>query len=166
MEIEDWIPVLEPVEENDALERHANLSLPEYIEKRQNGELNDIEDPWEEGSNSSVFYHTGGNASITADWGPRQVVEDGLMAEGFLSYSGNFQGDTVAEAEERIARQHSAPYLDIRQADHDNVEIEFSLPVDYNQERWKETVDTLVDVIDEFDQYQDDLETVSERYPK
>lgn len=168
MELEDWIPVFEPMEENESLERHANVSLPEYIEMRENGELDDLKDPFEEGINDTVFYHTNRNSSVTTNWGPRKVVEDALMAEGFLDYTGDFQGDTPAEVEEEIARQHSAPYLDITQEEYSNGEvgIEFSLPTDYNQEDWEETVDTLVAVMDEFDQYQGDLEAVSARYPE
>lgn len=169
VELDDWVPVLEPLEENSSLERHANVSLPEYIKKRENGEFDDIVDSWEERSNETVFYHTNRNASITTSWGPRKVVEDALIAEGFLEYKGDFQGDAVGNVEEGIARQHTAPYIDnISQleAGLGGTTVEFSLPTDYDQEKWEDTVDTLVAAVAEFDQYQGELETISERYPR
>jgi len=168
MTLEDWIPVFEPMEQNDALRPHANVSLPEYIEKLQNGEIDHDGVGYEKGSNTSIFYNSDTTASIVTDWGPRQIVENDSMAEGFLSYHGTFQGDVVDEVKERVADQHSAPYFEINETDYEDGEIgiEFSLPDGYNQEQWEETVDTMVDVLNELDQYQDELEAVSDRYPE
>lgn len=168
MELEDWMPVFEPLEENNSLEQSDGVSLSTYMKMRKNGELDDLKYPWEEGNNETAFAHDGGNGYLNTMWGPEKVVNEDIMIEGTLDYLGRFQGDTPTEVEKRIAQQHPAPYIDDIQTESTDgmVVLDFSLPKDYNQEDWEQTVDTLVDIMDDFDQYQDDLETVSDQYPQ
>ncbi|ADE03750.1 hypothetical protein [Haloferax volcanii] len=91
------------------------------------------------------------------------------MADGYFNYSGDFQGDKVAEAEKEIAGQHSAPYFDTtthRQDDGNELEIEFSLPLDYDQNDWEKTVDAFIAISQDLEEYHKALHTASEKHLK
>jgi len=161
LELEDWIPVFEPLENSEAFSNEGMLyrlrEKPSY--ENEAG----VEVSLAEGENENVYDMDEMTGAFWFHWGPVHA-EDGLMLNGSLFSAGDHEGDAVSETETSIAGQYSAPYITEVREDDGHGDVEVQVPTDYDQEDWEETVDTLAEISAEIGQYQDDLEAVSEQY--
>jgi len=163
MELEDWIPVLEPLENNEAFSEEDMLYRIEEEPAYENEA--GIEMSLAEGENDTIYNLDETNGSLWFQWGPVHA-ENGVMLGGHLISGGDHGGEAVTETEAEIASQYSAPYINEVIEGNGRAEVDVRLPVDYDQQDWEETVDTLVEISEEIGQYQDDLVAVTERYPE
>lgn len=160
MELEDWIPVIEPLEKSEAFsDENMVYRLNEGAFENAAG----MEVPYDGGENDTIYDMEETDGRFWFHWGPVHA-EDGLMLKGDLASVENHGGEAVAETEAEIAGQYSAPYItEVLQEDGRGL-VDVRLPTDYDQEDWEETVDTLVEISAEIGQYHEDLEEVSEQY--
>lgn len=89
------------------------------------------------------------------------------MTNEYLSYSDDFQEDKVAEAGKEIAGQRSTPYFGTtahRQDDGNELEIEFNLPLDYDQSDREKAVDVFTAISQDFEEYYKTFHAALERH--
>jgi len=160
MEIEDWIPVFEPLEKSEAF---SDENMIYRLNKGTFENAAGMEVPYDEGENETVYDMEKENGRFWFHWGPVHA-EDGLMLKGDLASAEDHGGEAVAETEAEIAGQYSAPYItEVIQEDGRGL-VDVRLPTDYDQEDLEETVDTLAEISAEIGQYHEDLDAVSGQY--
>jgi len=160
MELEDWIPVFEPLENSEAFsDENMIYRLNEGTFENAAG----MEVPYDEGENETPYDIKETTGSLLFYWGPSRA-EDDIMLEGHALFGGEHGGEAVAETEASIIEQHSAPYFEkVRETD-DWGEVDIKIPTDYDQEDWEDTVNTLAAISQEMGEYHEELNSVSEQY--
>lgn len=160
MELEDWIPVFEPIENNETF---ADEDMPYRLTEETFENAAGMEVPYDEGENETIYDAEDGAGSLWFHWGPVHA-EDGLMLKGQALFGGEHGGEAVAETEADIAGEYSASYLGEVRETEDRAEVDVELPIDYDQDDWEDTVDTLAAISQDIGEYHEDLNIVSEQY--